>query len=921
MQLGSARRHASFVVLFAIGFAAGQQYTISTYAGGAPPPTPAPAVSGSIGYPQGVAADGAGNVYFTSLNCVFKVDASGTLTRIAGTSRAGYFGDGGPAASAQLYGPSGVAVDAAGNLFIADTTNNRVRKISSSGIITTVVGNGQQGYSGDGGPATEAQLNSPLGVAMDAAGNLFIADTANNRVRKVSTTAIITTVAGNGQQGYSGDGGSALSAQLSGPSGLAVDAAGNLFIADNSNNRVRKVSPASIITTVAGGGGGGLGDGGPAISAQLNDPRGVATDAQGNLFIADNNNQRVRKVSPASIITTVAGGAACCAGDVGPAASAYLNSAIGVAVDTAGNLFIADYYSRLYKVGSNSIITTIAGNGVYSYSGDGGPALSAQLSSPRGLAADATGNLFIADTNNGRLRKVSNGTLTTVAGIGSCCYSGDNGPATSAVLYTPYGVAVDAAGNPFIADTSNNRIRKVSADGTIVTVAGNGQQGYSGDGGAATGAQLFRPNAVAVDATGNLFIADTENNRVRKVSLDGKIATVAGNGQAGYSGDGGLATSASLNNPAGVAVDASGNVFIADYYNNRVRKVASNGMITTVAGGGTGDPGDGGSATGVSLNAAIGVAVDAAGNLFITDILRVLKVSSTGTITAITGNVPGYSGDGGPAASARLFNPSGVAVTAAGIVYVADSRNNAIRLLVPAASVPAPAMNQNGIVDGAGFKTSVAPGGIASVFGANLAAGTANSGSLPLPTTLAGASLTLGGKSAPLFYASALQLNVQVPWELAGLTQTSAVASVSSVAGNAQTVSVNAVSPGIFTANSSGSGQGVVTVSLTGQGVTPATPAPRGQYITIYCSGLGQVSNQPATGAPSPPSLSNTMLIPTVTIGGVQAPVQFSGLTPGLVGLYQVNALVPAAVSPGPAVSLVLSINGVSSNTVTIAVQ
>jgi hypothetical protein len=273
--MASKNRTAFGLLLLGCGsFGWAQQYVISTIAGGVPPPTPIAGVQASIGFPQGIAVDNAGNTYFTALNCVFKLDSNGVMTRVAGNSRPGYSGDGGPATSAQLSEDAyGVAVDASGNIYIADYENNRIRKVSAAGIITTVAGNGSAGYSGDGGPATSAQLDLPSGVAVDATGNLYIADTFNSRIRKVSAAGIITTVAGNGSIGYSGDSSPATSARLSYPLGVAVDATGNLYIADSYNHRIRKVSAAGIITTVAGNGSPGYhGDGGPATSAQLNRP-------------------------------------------------------------------------------------------------------------------------------------------------------------------------------------------------------------------------------------------------------------------------------------------------------------------------------------------------------------------------------------------------------------------------------------------------------------------------------------------------------------------------------------------------------------------------------------------------------------------------------------------------------------------------
>jgi uncharacterized protein (TIGR03437 family) len=329
-----------------------------------------------------------------------------------------------------------------------------------SSIITTVAGNGNYGFSGDGGPATSASLNSPYDVAVDAFGNLYIADTFNSRIRKVSASGIITTVAGNGNNDFSGDGGQATFASLGRPEGVAVDASGNLFIADTENNRIRKVSPNGVITTVAGNGNYGFsGDGGPAASASLDFPKGVVVDAFGNLFTADSLNWRVRKVSANGVITTVAGGGTASPGNGGPATSASLTP-LGVAVDVSGNLFIVGSDYRVWKVSPSGIITTVAGNGLGGFSGDGGPATSATLSTSGGIAVDASGNLFIGDTFNLRVRKVStSGIITTVAGGGTNGL-GDDGPATAAFVDGPYGLGLDASGNLFIAE-GDGRIREV----------------------------------------------------------------------------------------------------------------------------------------------------------------------------------------------------------------------------------------------------------------------------------------------------------------------------------------------------------------------------------------------------------------------------------------------------------------------------
>ncbi|MHB8259182.1 MAG: NHL domain-containing protein [Bacteroidia bacterium] len=337
---------------------------------------------------------------------------------------------------------------------------------AQSGIISTIAGNGTGGYSGDGGQATSAELRNPSGVTFDAAGNLYVADEQNNAVRKVNTAGIISTFAGS-ISGFSGDGGQATSAELNIPTSIAFDAAGNVYIADGVNNRIRVVNTAGIITTFAGGGTYTVapwGDGGDATAAVLYGPSGVASDATGNLYIADQGHMRIRKVN------------------------------------TAG------------------IISTFAGNGAGGFSGDGAQATAAKLNQPTGVTFDAAGNLYISDYVNNRIRMVNTaGIITTFAGNGTAGFLGDAGQATVAELNHPYGVAFDAAGNMYIADVSNNRIRVVNTAGIITTFAGNGTGGFFGDGGAATAAELNYPYGIACDAAGNLYIADAYNSRIRMI--------------------------------------------------------------------------------------------------------------------------------------------------------------------------------------------------------------------------------------------------------------------------------------------------------------------------------------------------------------------------------------------------------------------
>ncbi len=703
---------AASLTLRVLAMPANGQAIINTVAGtgGSFPSNVTVALNAPLGRMVSVAVDTQGNTYAADLtnDIVIQVAPTGSFRIVAGNGISGFSGDGGPATAASLHigssvsqSQGGIAVDAAGNVYITDTFSSRIRMVSTSGVITTVAGSGTAGFSGDGGPATSAQLFYPQGVAVDTSGNLFIID--NGRIRKVTAaTGVINTIAGNGTQANSGDGGPALAASLLNPSGIAVNASGDLFIA--ANNVIRKVSAATgVITTYAGNGTQSFsGDGGPATSAMMSRPLGMAVNASGNLYIADSGNNRIRKVTSNGVISTVAGSGSTSvgetnggfSGDGGQATNALLNQPSGVAVDSSGNLFIADsggtYFSEAYgnyrirQVAANGVITTIAGNGNPRSSGDTGPATAALLYLPFGVAADASGDLFIADTANYRIRKVSaSGVITTVAGNGIYGSSGDGGPATSASLRSSNGVAVDSNGNLFIAETLSNRIRKVSPSGVITTVAGNGNLGYFGDGGQATQAYLFEPGGVAVDTSGNLFIADSLNQVIRRVS-SGVITTVAGKYGAGnaFAGDGGPATAAGLNYPKGVAVDASGNLYIADWVNHRIRKVtAATGIISTVAGNGTpGFSGDGGPATSASLFYPEGVAVDASGNLFIADSSnsRIRKVSAAGVITTFAGPGGVLSAEGGPATPANLALPTGVALDTVGDLFIADPDNNRI---------------------------------------------------------------------------------------------------------------------------------------------------------------------------------------------------------------------------------------------------
>jgi sugar lactone lactonase YvrE len=704
------------------------------------------AVNAELYNPQGIAIDHSWNIFIADQynHIIREVNAgTGIITTIAGTpqsacSGASGCGITGPATSAKLYYPSGVAIDKNGNLFIANRYNMQIVMVScatvtstgstcspntgqTAGDIYAVAGDTTGGYAGDGGPATSAELYYPYGIAVDTDGNLFITDTNNYRIREVScgtgisgcvaasgqTPGDIYTIAGTATAGYNGDSQPATSAELYYPLTAAVDNSGNLFIADQDNYRIREVACVTTtstggactastgqstgdIYTVAGDGSGGFtGDMGPATSATVSQPNGVAVDSAGDLAIADYGNNRIREVpcdvstltctppgsDTAKDIYTIAGtGATTYFGNGVPATGADLYYPSGVASDSSGNIYIADRSNCVVREvnGVTGIITTFAGSGTCGYSGDGGPATSADLNQPFRVAVDSSNNVYIADTANCLIRKVTSGTITTFAGKSpslACGYMGDGGAATGAELYEPDGVAVDSLGNVYIADQYNYVIRKVSG-GNITTFAGNHTYGFAGDGGPAGSAELSYVLDVATDTQGNVYIADQYNHRIRKVNASGIISTYAGNGTAGYTGDGGLAYETTLYYPAGVAVDEAGDVIIADYDNQRVRLVDESNIIHTIAGNGTaGFNGNDILATTAELYQPTGVAVDPSGNIYEADFYNWL-VRKINALVILNSYPP--SASFGTVSKGSTSDPIAITLSANGAVNIAS---------------------------------------------------------------------------------------------------------------------------------------------------------------------------------------------------------------------------------------------------------
>lgn len=677
------------VVALSSAAARAQVPTIATYAGGGLP-TPGPATATGVSLTGGIGIDPTGNLYFTSFTgTILKVTPAGTLSIYAGTGPCCDSGDGGPATKAQLsiipYDPtSPLKTDLSGNVYVVDNIGVIRRIDHTTGIITTIAGtpNPNGNFGGAGGPATSAQM-SPAGLGFDAAGDLFISDYNNVVWRVDHVTQIITVVAGVAGPGCGakGDGGAATSAQLCFPAGLAVDSAGNLFIAEAGD--VRRVDALTqIITTYAGGGKTYPPTAVLATQAELSDPTGLAFDPTGNLIIADSELPAVLRVDKSTQdIAIIAGDLALgpgFSGDGGPATSAQFANELGrsenmdVAVDASGNIFVTDSVNyRVRRIdASTQIITTIAGNGGV---GDGGPATQALLFTS-GLAHDSSGNVFIGDGLGRRVRRVDAGTglISTVAGKDVGASGAYGGPATAKQLNSPGGVAVDGSEDLFISNHDSDTIDEVNGSTGVITLfAGTpGSAGFSGDGGPATSAKLNAQRGVAVDTKDNLYIADNLNNVIRKVDAStGIITTTVGNTSilsngtpvGGYSGDGGPETSAQLLSPFGGTLDSAGDGFIADRGNNVIRRTSA-GIITTIAGNhalGAGFSGDGGPASLAQLNSPSDAALDVYGNLYISDSqnYRVRVVNAvTGIITTLAGNGNfTFGGDGGPATAAGLW--------------------------------------------------------------------------------------------------------------------------------------------------------------------------------------------------------------------------------------------------------------------------
>jgi uncharacterized protein (TIGR03437 family) len=681
------------------------------------------ATNGSLLDAEGVTVDAAGNIYIADAgdNRVRMIAPGGIISTFAGSTTAN-----------ALTGPYGLSADGRGDVYVADLGNNRIQKISPNGSVATLIG----------------QLASPRNVLADGGGNVYFSEFGGHRVRKIGPDGTVTLIAGTGTVGAGGDGGTAALAQLNFPAGLALDVYGNLYIADSGNNRIRKVSGGKISTVVGTG---------------LLTPTAVAVDSQGDMFIADSGNQRIRKVTAAGTITTI------------PVAARDL------ALDSGGNLVVADG-THVYRVLSSGAVTTIAGDGGYFSRGDGGPATMARLNAPSGLTLDGSGNLWISDTANARIRMVTNttGQINTVVGGGG-------------QVNSPVEIQFDAGGNLWIADAAGYRIRELTGPvGSLLAVAGTGSPGSVGDGFPATATPLSAPLGVALGPSGTVYISDTGNHKVRRM-VSGVLVTVAGNGAQGFNGDG-PGQGVALSSPSGICVDSEGNLYIADSGNNRVRELTPDGVVRTIAGPG-------------QLNNPRGVAVDASGNLWIADTgnHRVVAMPPGGVLTPV---------------ASQLQSPAAIAADpSSGAIYVADAGSNLVLLLspgpAPLTEVPTPVsvVNAATLMPGA-----VAPGSLISIFGAGLGS----------------AEVLFDGQPVVPLMSSSTQINVEVPLNTAGALEVLAAGSV--LFDSSLTIAPSA--PGVFT-GPGGTGPAVAG-NQDGTVNSNINPAAQGSIVTIYATGLGQ---------------------------------------------------------------------------------
>ena len=698
-------------------FAALSSGTITTIAG-AGYRDGIPAKEADAGWPLGVVRRPDGDLIVNDYwgQRIWRIDRDGILHRFAGNGIPARDGDGIPAIEAQLHEPHDLSQDRHGNLYLSElgSRSNLIRRIDyETGILTTVAGSGKMGRGGDGGPAVEAELDCTCGVAVDDEGHTYLSSEWMNNIRRVDAhTGIIETVYGHvarhhlsergdsrpmvGQGlslgGYHGDGGPASEAGFNHPEHLAFDSHYNLYVCDNSNDRIRKIDrKTDIVTTVLGNGQrASNGDGGPAVEASTLMPDSICLDAHDNLYVGEKYGFRVRKVDgETGIVTTLVGTGVPGFGEEGlPGSETLCNSCeAGIYADPDGTVFWGDCSGRLRKYdGKTGIVTTVlGGTSVH----DGEVATKAFFCGPGGIDVGPDGGIYIADTWGQRIRHIDphSGIITTVAGQGTRAYGGDNGPAVEAHLGNPFDVSIDSGGRIVIADSRHGHVRRVEADGIIRNVAGAAFMWDKGDGGPAVNANLIFVMSVAHDPRDNIFVGDSGAGRIRRIEAKtGIIETYAGTGTPGYDGDGGPATAARVGSPKAMRFDSAGNLYFADQTSHVIRRIdGSSGTITTIAG--TGEPGfspDGTRALEAQIFEPRGLAISADDQIYFSDTRnsRVRRITSNGMLETVAGSdSPGDHGDGELATRALLNEPYGLCFCGEDVLLICDHWNNKIKAI------------------------------------------------------------------------------------------------------------------------------------------------------------------------------------------------------------------------------------------------
>ena len=637
-------------------------------------------------YPFRAAADSAGNVYVadTDNHIIRKISPTGVVTTLAGL--AGYSGSAnGTGSAARFSFPEGIAVDNASNVYVADSNNNNIRKITPNGVVTTLAG--AAGYIGSSdGVGASARFNGPFAIAVDMASNLYVADVGNFTIRKISPAGVVTTLAG--MAGHSGHAdGLGTDARFTVPTGVTVDSAGNVYVSDshtrsygggdgnpdNGNNTIRKITPDGVVSTLAGSETYSGSADGTGSAARFFYPADVAVDNAGNVYVADSHNNTIRKITPAGVVSTLAGSHGYDGNTDGIGSAARFRSPYGVTVDFSGNVYVADTSNQaIRKITSGGVVSTLAGTSGYFGTGStDGVANAARFYYPLGLALDNAGNVYVADNHNETIRKItSNGVVSTLAGSAGISGSAD-GTGNAARFNNPFHVAADSAGNIYVADTGNQTIRKITPAGVVSTFAGSAGIIGSADG-MGSAARFNNPYGVALDGSGNIYVADTVNETIRKITPTGVVSTLAG--LAGSIGNAdGVGSAARFFAPIGVTADSAGNIYVADAQNNSIRKVTPAGAVSTLAGPGLYP----------QFSVPTGVAVDSVGNVYVADYGHSLirKVTPGGIVTTLGGYLSGYAD--GTGSTARFSYPNGVAVDNSGVLYIADSINNTIRTGYP----------------------------------------------------------------------------------------------------------------------------------------------------------------------------------------------------------------------------------------------